>query len=402
MSNHHTEEEISVPELIIKGQKYFQFLKKRQLIVWLWVLTFFIIGIIIAINRDDEYEAVNVILSYSSSSNAMGGNQAASRLAGLAGITLPNTQQQSGRVISEFMIPNLLNTYPVAYKLGSKPLRFYSEDAVMTGIEFFSEPPNKTFIDHVKYWTIEAPGRIIHWIVRKLSAEPQRIRAPETTQIELDKLSTPSTSSNPTSSNQREDHLYVDMRTHFALSDLTSRVTVSLDLNVISISAIMPDAYAAADLAQHATDILMQEVVNFEIRKTEEELAFLLELYAESEVKYNNALDVLTQIQDRLRGITSTTASIELTRAQGNVEIARQQFQQITLRVEEARIKLKEDTPMFAVLNPIQIPQRPVQGSPIGLVIVFIFLGLILGVGWVTVRGMYDAMTAEVDEKAVA
>lgn len=401
MSKHQTEEEISVPELIIKGQKYFQFLKRRQLVIWLWIATFFIIGVVFAITRDEEYEATNVVLSYSSTQTGAGTTQAANRLAGLAGITLPGAQQQGGRVISELMIPSLLTTYPVAHKLGSQPLRFYSEGSEMSGIEYFSEPPDKSIFDHLKYWTIQIPGRIINWIVVKLSSEPQRIRPPETTgQLEQDQTATGATSTDQQRS--KEDHLFVDMRTHFALMDLTSRVTVNVDMNVITISAIMPDAYAAADLAQHATDILMQEVVNFEIRKTEEELAFLLELYAESEAKYNNALDVLTQIQDRLRGITSTTASIELTRAQGNVEIARQQFQQITLRVEEARIKLKEDTPTFAVLNPIQIPQRPMQGSPIGLVIVFIFLGLILGVGWVTVRGMYDAMTAEVDDKAVA
>jgi hypothetical protein len=402
VSKHQTEEEISVPELIIKAQKYFQYLKKRQLVIWLWVASFFVLGVVFAITRDDEYEATNVVLSYSSSQNGAGTNQAASRLAGLAGITLPGAQQQGGRVISELMIPNLLTTYPVAQKLGSQPLRFYSEGVVMTGLEYFSAPPEKTIFDHIKNWTIEVPGRIINWVVTILSSEPQRILPPESIQVDSnDSADRPST---PNSSTQevKNDHVFVDMKTNFALGNLTSRVLVSIDMNIISITATMPDAYAAADLARHATDILMQEVVDFEIRKTEEELAFLLDLYAESEAKYNNALDVLTQIQDRLRGITSTTASIELTRAQGNAEIARQQFQQITLRVEEARIKLKEDTPMFAVLNPIQIPQRPVQGSPVGLVVVFLFLGLILGVGWVTVRGMYDAMTAEVAEKAVA
>lgn len=398
MKKHQTEEEISVPELILKARKYFQFLRKRQLVVWLWIASFFVIGVVVAITQDKDFAATNVVLSYSSSTGGMNNNQTASRLAGLAGINLPGLQQQGGRVISELMIPDLLNTYPVAHKLGSQPLRFYTEGSVMTGIEYFSIPAESTIFDHIKYWTIEVPGRIINWVVINLSSEPQKITPPESQLAESFGNTTSTVTPSVPSQQQKSDHLFVDGRTHFAITNLISRVVVTIYMNIITITATMPDAYAAADLAQHATDILMQEVVNFEIRKTEEEFKFLMALYRESEAKYNKALDDLTQIQDRLRGITSTSASIELTRAQGNAEIARLQFQQITLRVEDARIKLKEDTPMFAVLNPIQIPQRPVQGSPIGLVIVFIFLGIILGVGWVTVRGMYDAMTAETAE----
>jgi hypothetical protein len=400
VNKHQTEEEISVPELILRIQKYFKFLKKRQFVIWLWVASFFTLGILIAINQDDEYQAVNVVLSYSASSSGIGNNQVASRLAGLAGITLPGVQQQGGRVMSELMIPSLLTTFPVANNLGSQPLRFPSEGTVKTGIEYFSEPIDKTLLDYIKSWTVQVPGRVINWILVNLSSKPEPILPLSTFETDVDSITIIPDDTNTSSQNQKADHLFVDARVNFALIELTNRVTITVDMNVITITAIMPDAYAAADLAQHATNILMQEAVNFEIRKTEEELEFLMGLYAESESKYNEALDELSQIQDRIRGVTSTSAGIELTRAQGNAEIARLQFQQITLRVEEARIKLKQDTPMFAVLNPIQIPQRPIKSNPIGLVIVFIFLGIILGVGWVTARGIYDAMIAVANEEA--
>ena len=406
MSKKKNEEEISIPELIVRFQKYLKFLRKKQLAIWIWVVIMFVFGVINVVTSEDEYEAVNVVLTYSASgTNASA--QAASRLAGLAGIQLPTGQVGETRVVSEMMIPTILNTYPVAYKLGTQELRFYNEGVTLTGLEYFSRPPQKTILDHLKSWTIEAPIRFLQWIMTKIVGEPERVRPPDTTQQssssepQVDTPQTDSISQTRTRTERsRPEHIFVDNRTNFALSQLTSRITVNVEGNVITVTANMPDPYAAADLAQIATDILMQELVNFEIRKTEEDLEFLMELYHESEEKYYRTLRNLTDLQDRLRNVTTSSANIEQIKATGENEIARKQFGQITMRVEQARIKLKEDTPSFAVLNPVQIPQRPSNANPVGVMIIFIFLGGFLGIGWVTVRGVYQAMKAEAEAES--
>jgi hypothetical protein len=400
------EEEISIPELVVKIQRYFRFLKKKQLTIWIFVTVMFTLGILTALTTEDEFEATNVVLSYS----GPGGNAgmaAANRLAGLAGITLPTGQGMDTRAVNEMMIPTILNTFPVSEKLGQQPLRFYNTGETLTGIEYFSRPPKKTVIDYVKEYTIDLPIIFIQWVVKQVVGEPERVRAPGSnqavqnadagssdTQAELDDSTTVDV---PVIVNPRKDHLFVDQRTTNALTQLISRVTVEVEGNVITVKANMPDPYASADLAQSATDILMQELVNFEIRKTEEELEYLVDLYNESEEKYNSTLARLTELQDRLRNTSSASANIAQIRAAGDNEIARQQFLQITLRLEQARIKLKEDTPMFAVLNPVQIPQRAINENKIGVVIIFLFLGVFLGVGWVTTRGILQAMKAEAE-----
>lgn len=407
MSDSNIDQEISVPELLVKFQKFFRFIRSRQLTVWLWVLAFFILGVVVAVTSEEEYEATNVIISYASASNTASA-QAASRLAGLAGIQLPGAAGAEGPAISELMIPMVLTTYPVAKKLGDKELRFYHDGVVKTGLEYFSETPNETIFDHIKAWTIQLPSRIIRWMLELLAGEPTRVQPPDqqsnlsdsrtdttTTEVSPDQNSSDVVASVGQESTPRLEHVFVNSRTSNALSQLTSRVAVSVDGNIITVTANMPDPYAAADLAQYSTDILMQELVNFEVRKTEDELKFLEELYGESEEKYFRTLRNLTELQDRLRNITSTTSQVELTKATGENEIARQQFTQITLRLEQAKIKLKEDTPMFAVLNPVQIPQRPSSTSPINVVILFSILGIILGIGWVMMRGFYAAIKAE-------
>ena len=109
MSDSNIDQEISIPELLVKFQKFFRFIRKRKFTILLWVIAFFVIGVIVAVSSEDEYEATNVIISYASASNTAS-TQTASRLAGLAGIQLPGTAGSDGPAISELMIPMVLTT----------------------------------------------------------------------------------------------------------------------------------------------------------------------------------------------------------------------------------------------------------------------------------------------------
>ena len=69
MSDSNINQEISIPELLVKFQKFFRFIWKRKITVLFWVLAFFVIGVIVAVTSEEEYEATNVIISYASASN---------------------------------------------------------------------------------------------------------------------------------------------------------------------------------------------------------------------------------------------------------------------------------------------------------------------------------------------
>ena len=400
MAQVSSNEEISIPEVILSFKKYISYINKRQRVIWLSALVMFIIGILYALNIEKEYEATNIIISYTSPSSASG-MQSVSRLAGLAGIQLPGSQNEDSRSVSELMIPTILNTYPVATKLGDQKLRFFLKDTTQTGLEYFIKTPPKTFVDYFKEWTIQIPFRIINWVLTVFSEKDDEI-TPITTKIDntlvedlTNNSSTQDSNNDSNLENPAYDHVFVNSTVSYALSQLTSRVLVDVTNNIITITAKMPDPYAAADLAQFATDILMQEVVNFEIKKIQEEVVFLEELYNESENKYYTSFQRYSELQDRLRGVTSSASQVEIARATVERDIASQQLAQITLRLEQAKINLKEDTPTFAILDPVKIPQKPTTSNPVSIVFIFIILGLFIGIGWITISGFYRAMINE-------
>jgi hypothetical protein len=51
-------------------------------------------------------------------------------------------------------------------------------------------------------------------------------------------------------------------------------------------------------------------------------------------------------------------------------------------QLEQARIKVKEDTPVFSVLKPVTVPLED-NSSGLTTLIVFTFLGAVVAAGWI-------------------
>jgi len=386
------EDEISIPEVYFKVRSYTGYLISKWITLTVFVIVFAVIGIVVSVNTELRYEATQSLLTYSNSS---GGNQTASRLASLAGINLPNMQGSDGQIVNEFMMPNLLNTYPVARKIGEIEIRRLNTDQPIKSINFILDQQQKTLMSHISDWTIGLPGKFINLIIGLFQDEPLKptdeISVTQTNTTQTDSSLSGERQSEPSSNtSQFPNHLMVPSFERNALNELTSAIEINVEGNMINITVEMNDPIAAADLVEGATQVLMQEVVDFQIKKTQDDLKFLEELLSDAEATYQNTLTRISALQDRNRGVTSNASQVELNVAIGESELARQRYMQYLLRVEETRVRLKQDTPMFAVLNPVQIPQDPINGNKTGVVILYIMLGLLIGVGFVTVKGFLN------------
>lgn len=392
MGKIRVEDEISIPEVYVKIRSFTGFILSKWKTLAIFAVVFAIIGVVTAVNTELQYQATQTLLTYSNSS---GGNQTASRLASLAGINLPNMQGSDGQIVNEFMMPSLLSTYPVARKIGEIEIRRVNNDQPIKSVDFILSQEQKTFMSHVSDWTIGLPGKIINFFVELFQEEPATLS-----------INSLSGQSNPAQSDTSQstqgltlpveepspfpNHLIVPGFERNALNMLTSSIDISVEGNLISITVEMNDPIAAADLVDGATKVLMQEVVDFQIKKTQDDLKFLEELLSETEITYQNTLTRISALQDRNRGVTSNASQVELNVALGESELARQRYMQYLLRVEETRVRLKQDTPMFAVLNPVQIPVEPINGNKTGVVLLYIMLGLFIGIGYVTVKGFLN------------
>lgn len=133
-------------------------------------------------------------------------------------------------------------------------------------------------------------------------------------------------------------------------------VDVLRNENIISINSIMTDPVVAAMLVESGEKYLIKYVEDYRASKAIQQVEFLNQRVAEARKKQQNAEYALNAYRDRNRNAFLNVARIEEQRLQSDFTLAQSLYSDLVLRLEQARIKVKEEKPVFKVLEPTNIP----------------------------------------------
>ncbi|MBC3786078.1 GNVR domain-containing protein [Spirosoma utsteinense] len=183
--------------------------------------------------------------------------------------------------------------------------------------------------------------------------------------------------------------------------EIGERVTARLDTRsgVIGISATMPDARVAAVVAQRALDYLTRYVTNYRTEKARLDLRFYTQRLTEARRRYETAQFNVFQYNDRHKYQVVQTATMEKQRLEAELTIAQTVYTELARQFEQATIKVQERTPVFKVLEPVQIPLERVSPRRTLLVFLWMLAGCFVGVIYLLARqidavGRLQAMVA--------
>ena len=98
----------------------------------------------------------------------------------------------------------------------------------------------------------------------------------------------------------------------------------------------------------------------------------------EAKRRYDNALYSYSTYQDRNKGLFLNIAKDEGKKLQYEVDLSYNLYSELAKQLEEAKIKVHRETPIFKVLEPAQIPVKKSEPKRSVMVLGFAFLGLIL------------------------
>jgi uncharacterized protein involved in exopolysaccharide biosynthesis len=151
----------------------------------------------------------------------------------------------------------------------------------------------------------------------------------------------------------------------------------------VLLNVIAYDPKLAAQIAYKAQSLLQKYITEFKIKKATAQLNFINERYAEKKKEFQKAQSNLAIFVDRNKNVTSAVARTEQDRLQNEYKLAFDVYSQLAQQLEQAQIQVKEDTPVFSIVKPVTVPlERSKPNRPMILVI-WTFLGGIIGVGWV-------------------
>jgi len=151
----------------------------------------------------------------------------------------------------------------------------------------------------------------------------------------------------------------------------------------IQLMANAPEAKAAAQMALKAQRLLQAKITEYKIDKAKQNLDFIQELFKEKKKDFENAQDRLARFRDRNLNLGSAMARTEEESLQSEYQIAFSVYNEVAKQLENAKIKVKEDTPVFAIIEPVSVPLSKAKPEKVKIIIIWIFLGGIIGIGWI-------------------
>jgi len=328
-----------------------------KIIVGKMILLCLFIGFFIAILTPNEFTASSTIVpqisdSKSKISGLSGSLSGLSGLAAMAGINLNTT---TGSELSPKTYSSIISSVPFQLELMKTLLNFEKLDTQITLYDYYANIKKGNLF--IKY-TIGLPSLII----KTLKGE---------------KKSKFSSTSNPL-------YLLTDKQIEVQ-KIIGNKVTVYVNdaEGNVSIICSLPEAYAAAQLVQSTQAILQRYITEFKIEKAKVDQEFIQQRFDEAKKNYQAAQQQLALFRDRNKNMSQAVAKTEEERLYGDYTLVTGVYSDLAKKLEQAKIQVKEETPVFTVIRPVSVPIEKSSPNRPQILIISAFIGLVVGTIWI-------------------
>ncbi|MBQ9411322.1 MAG: hypothetical protein IJU21_06910 [Bacteroidales bacterium] len=319
---------------------------------------FIFLGLVAALTMKRTYTISTTMVPQMSSSR----NSSLASLASLAGMDLGMTQTSE---LSPLVYPQIVSSVPYRVQLMHAPLHFEKADTAVSLLTYSKEYMKPGVMATVKKYTIGLPFLLL-----------SKLRKPKEVALPGDwEPGTASAEPRPFTVTKDEEKMlrYISAAVSLAVDKKEGYLT-------LTVNGMEP--VQTADLAIKAQELLQKEVTRFRTEKAEDELKYIQERYEEVKKEaesYQAALAVLT---DRSQNMTTSRARLERERLQAKYAVSSAVYSEMAKQLESAKMKVKRDTPILTVVQPVTVPTKP-SNSRAKTLIIWTFLGGILGCGLV-------------------
>ena len=169
------------------------------------------------------------------------------------------------------------------------------------------------------------------------------------------------------------------------LSDVFS-LSINDKEGFITMSFVDQNKKVAAQVAQTAETLLQEKIIEFKVKSSKELLDFTTNQYNEKKKAFEKLQDQRAVFVDKNINISSTLFKNKLSRIESELNIAQTVVQQLASQVEQAKLQVNKDTPVFTTIKPVTVPFEKSSPSRGRIVIIFLFLGFLLSSGYVLLK----------------
>ena len=346
--------------------------EKRKYILYVFG-AFFVLGFAAAIFQKPVYNSSCVFVPQTGGKSKA--SSSLSSLASMAGISLGD--MVTSEELSPLVYPKILQSVEFNKELMRVPFHYKKWDEPVSMYDLATDKKYRTFsvgaiFGAIKKYTIGLPGVILGAIRGK---QPD-IVVPEG-----------KGGKKPISVYTKDEY------------EIAKRISENISMNVekkdgyITLSCKAGEALVAAELCRAAMDLLQKYVTDFKLSHARSTNDYIEGRYEEAKADYEAKQLALAQFTDANRGAMTATAQVKRDQLLSDYNIAYAMFTEMSKQYLQSEMKVKEDTPVLAEVEPVSVPMKKAN-SRAKTLFVWCFLGAlaaagsVLGFDWLKKKGI--------------
>jgi uncharacterized protein involved in exopolysaccharide biosynthesis len=171
-------------------------------------------------------------------------------------------------------------------------------------------------------------------------------------------------------------------------NEMSKTLTLVVDKKngFITLTAMGPEPLATAQIAEEAKNLLQETITQFRIEKAQQNLTFIQGRFDEKRKEFLKSQESLASFRDGNQGMTTNRAKAEGDRLESEYQLALTVYSELAKQLESAKISVKENTPVFSVIESVIVPVKPIKPRKFMILMVSILLGGAIGTSWVFAR----------------
>lgn len=163
------------------------------------------------------------------------------------------------------------------------------------------------------------------------------------------------------------------------VKDIDKNVVCDVDKKtmVITINVTDQDPLICATLADSVKTRLQKFITDYRTSKARVDLDYNKKLYVEAKAKYEQARDVYARFSDSHRDVSSQSAQTKQADLQNEMQMKQQIYQQVVVQLQQAEMKVQQETPAFTTLQSATVPVRKTGPKRAQMCLIFLFLAFL-------------------------
>lgn len=323
-----------------------------------------ILSIIICLCRPNVYTAKAAILPVAEDQSilsGLGGNVGA--LASIAGFNLAG-RANSNAIITSELYPKIAESVPFLSAMIDVKVPWEGVDTLVSYYEYACADTIMTVGEIIKKYTVGLPGTI------------------------KEAISSEKKDTDLNNENNELNYLEINKKRMKVLESMKDMISVEEDpiYGTIDISVEAKTPEQASILTVHALDMIQKTATEHKTRRAKEILKFAEDRYEEATADYEAIFMKYSKYRDTHRNMVEERIGSEYQKLSDKYELSRSILNTISSQVEQARLDIMQNTPVFTVIDPIVLPRKK-SGPKMSLHIMSgLLLGIIGALGWLLIQ----------------